>query len=313
VWHYLVKRLGAGIVLLFAISTLTYTLLIIGAGDVGRQILGVNATNEQAAAYNKDLGLNRPVLVQYGDWLRKAVRGNLGSSWFKGQPVWSLLKARIPITVTIVGLSVLVAALAAAVLGVAAAVRGRKVDRGVQLLGLLGFAVPGFLIAFGLVTLFSVRFHVFRATGYVTPGESITGWLKSVTLPVISLSFATLAMVALQIRGSVRDALDLDYVRTLRSRGLSARRTVFKHILRNAAGPALSIIGVQFIGLLGGAVIIEQIFAIPGLGTTAVQASTQGDVPMVMGLVLVTAILVVLMNLLVDLFTAWLNPKVRLS
>ena len=137
--------------------------------------------------------------------------------------------------------------------------------------------------------------------------------MRSVTLPIVSLAFASLASLALQIRGQVRDTLDLDFVRTLRSRGLSPNRVVYKHVLRNAGGPALSILGVQFIGLLGGAVIVEMIFAIQGLGQVAVNSATKGDVPLVMGLVLFTAVLVVIVNLVVDLVTALLNPKVRLS
>jgi peptide/nickel transport system permease protein len=220
---------------------------------------------------------------------------------------------RLPVTLTIVGGSLLVAIVAALALGIAAATLGKRLDRAAQLVGLIGFAIPGFLLAEILVLLFAVKFHVFRATGYTKFSDSPSGWLRSVTLPVISLSFASLASLALQIRGSILDVVDRDFVRTLRSRGLGGRRLMMRHILRNAAGPALSIVGVQFIGLLGGAVIVEQIFAMPGLGQAATQAGAQGDAPAVMGVVLVTAVLVVLVNLVIDLLTAWLNPKVRLS
>jgi peptide/nickel transport system permease protein len=196
---------------------------------------------------------------------------------------------------------------------VLAAVVGGKIDRAVQLVGLIGFAIPGFIIAEFLILYLAIEYQVFNATGYTPLTESSTGWLRSITLPVISLSFASLASLSLQIRGSVRDALDLDYVRTLRSRGLGPRRVLFKHILRNSASPALSIMGVQFIGLLGGAVIVEQIFAMQGLSSVAVSGATSGDVPVLMGLILLTAVLVVTVNLIVDLVTAWLNPKVRLS
>ena len=310
---YILKRLGAGLVMLFVISSLTYVLLIAGSGDIARKVLGVNATQEQATALNAELGLDKPVLSQYGSWLSHAIRGDFGDSWFSSSTVTESLTSRVSVTLTIVGLAVLLAAIIAIIIGVAAAVFGGITDRLVQMLGLLGFAVPGFLLAFALVNVFSLRLGWFRATGYVPFSESPGDWFKSVTLPVLSLSFASLASVSLQVRGSVKDALGLDYVRTLRSRGLSYRRVVFKHVLRNAAGPSLSVLGVQFIGLLGGAVIVEQIFAIPGLGQVAVRSTSSGDIPLVMGLVVVTAVLVVTVNLVVDLLTAFLNPKVRLS
>ena len=168
------------------------------------------------------------------------------------------------------------------------------------------------LIALGLVTLFALNLGWFEPTGYVNLSDSPSGWLGTVTLPVIALSVGGIAGVAGQVRGSVVDALRQDYVRTLRSRGLSFNRVVFKHVLRNAGGPALAVLAVQFVGLLGGAVVVEQVFAIPGLGQVAVSSTTQGDIPLVMGLVVATAALVVIVNLVIDLAQGWLNPKVRL-
>jgi peptide/nickel transport system permease protein len=180
-------------------------------------------------------------------------------------------------------------------------------------LSVLGFAIPGFLIALALVIIFAINLHWFKPTGYVPFTDSPSGWLSTVTLPIIALAIGSIAGVTQQIRGSVIDALRQDYVRTLRSRGLSSGRVIYKHVLRNAGGPALAVLAVQFVGLLGGAVIVEQIFAIPGLGQVSVSATTQGDIPLVMGLVVVTAIIVVVVNLLIDLLQGWLNPKVRLS
>ncbi|WP_205855827.1 ABC transporter permease, partial [Phytoactinopolyspora endophytica] len=149
-------------------------------------------------------------------------------------------------------------------LGVLAAVRRGWIDRFVQFFSVLGFAIPGFLIALGLVLLFAINLGIFKATGYVSLSTSFSGWLTSVTLPIAALAIGAIGAVAQQVRGSVIDALQRDYVRTLRSRGLGFRRVVVKHVLRNAGGPALAVLAVQFIGLLGGAVIVEQIFAIPG-------------------------------------------------
>ncbi|HXH33577.1 MAG TPA: ABC transporter permease [Plantibacter sp.] len=173
--------------------------------------------------------------------------------------------------------------------------------------------MPAFLIALGLVIVFAINLGWFKPTGFVQLTDSFSGWLSSITLPVIALSLGGIAGVSQQIRGSMLDALRQDYVRTLQSRGLNRRTVVMQHVLRNAAGPGLAVLGVHFVGLLGGAVIIEQIFAIPGMGQVAVTATSQGDIPLVMGLVIATAILVVILNLFVDLAQGWLNPKVRLS
>jgi peptide/nickel transport system permease protein len=206
-----------------------------------------------------------------------------------------------------------VTALIATVLGVWAAVRHGWVDKVVQAVTILGFAIPGFLIAVGLVLVFAINLQMFDPTGYIAFSDDPTGWLKTVTLPVVALAIGGIASVANQVRGSVTDVLRRDYVRTLRSRGLPFNRVVFKHALRNAGSPALAVLGVQFVGLLGGAVIVERVFAIPGLGDIAVGATSQGDVPMVMGLVVAIATIVVVVNLIIDLLQGWLIPKVRLS
>ena len=143
--------------------------------------------------------------------------------------------------------------------------------------------------------------------------DSFTGWVQTVTLPIIALAIGGIAGVSAQVRGAMIDALRQDYVRTLRSRGLGSGRVVYKHVLRNAGAPGLAVLGLQFVGLLGGAIIVENIFAIPGLGQIAVTSTVQGDIPMVMGLVIATAIVVVVVNLVIDLAQGWLNPKVRVS
>jgi peptide/nickel transport system permease protein len=240
------------------------------------------------------------------------VHGDLGSSWFTGQTVTNAITSRLWVTLSLVTSATVITAVVAVVLGIVAATRRGWADRVVQVLSVLGFAVPGFLVALGLVTLFAIDLHWFRPTGYTALTTSPSLWLSSIALPVIALALGGIAGVTAQIRGSVIDALRQDYVRTLRSRGLSEARVVYKHGLRNAAGPALSVLAVQFVGLLGGAVIVEEVFAIPGLGQVAVGATGQGDIPLVMGLVLATALIVVVLNLIVDLLQGWLNPKVRI-
>ncbi|MDQ0239502.1 ABC transporter permease [Arthrobacter bambusae] len=307
------RRLLTGVALLAAITTFGFTLLYLGGGDIARKILGENADQQTVTLKAQQLGLDRPVLVQYGDWISHAVRGDLGTSWFSGQPVLDAISSRLSVTLSLVTGAIILIAVISVVLGVLAATKRGWVDRFAQLLAIVGHAIPGFLFAVGLVLVFALTLGWFDPTGYVPFLTDPTGWAKTVTLPVIALALGGIASVTQQVRGSVIDALRNDYVRTLRSRGIPARRVVLKHVLRNAAGPALAVLAVYFVGLLGGAVIVEQVFAIPGLGQVAVQATTQGDIPLVMGLLVATGTLVIIFNLLVDLAQGWLNPKVRLS
>jgi peptide/nickel transport system permease protein len=310
---FIVRRIGAGIVLLFVISSVAFVLLYLGSGDIARNILGQQATQQDVADKAHQLGLDRPLMTQYFDWLSRAVTGDLGSSWFTGQDVTTGITDRVAVTLSLVIGATIVTAILAVTLGVWAAIRHGWVDRLVQLVTILGFAIPGFLIAVGLVLVLAINLQLFDPTGYVGFTDDPAGWLSSVALPIAALAIHSIASVANQVRGSVTDGLHRDYVRTLRSRGLPFNRVVFKHVLRNAGGPALAVLGVQFVGLLGGAVIVERVFAIPGLGDIAVGATTQGDIPMVMGLVVAVAALVVIVNLIIDLLQGWLNPKVRLS
>jgi peptide/nickel transport system permease protein len=310
---FVIRRIVSGVILLFVITTVAYVLLYAGSGNIARHILGQSATKAGVAEKAHQLGLDQPLINQYLGWLAGAVHGDFGASWFSGEPVAQAITSRLAVTLSIVIGATLVSAVIAVILGVLAATRGGWIDRVVQVVTVLGFAVPGFLVALALVVWLAINLKLFAPTGYVDITTSFLGWLQSVTLPIAALAIGGVAGVAAQIRGSVTDALRQDYVRTLRSRGLSPRRVIYKHVLRNAGGPALAVLAVQFVGLLGGAVIVEQIFAIPGIGNISVTATTQGDIPLVMGLVLATATLVVIVNLLIDLLQGFLNPKVRLS
>ncbi|KAA9107697.1 ABC transporter permease [Microbacterium rhizomatis] len=310
---FILRRVLSGIVLVVVITVIAFTLLYLGSGNIARTILGQNASDELVAQKAAELGLDRPLYVQFWDWLTSAVTGDLGRSWFNGQLVSVQLASRLSVTLSIVIGAILLAAIFSVVFGILAARRGGWVDGTVQFISIIGFAIPGFLIALFLVLVFAVNLHWFKATGYIPITTSFTGWLSSVTLPIIALSLGAIASIAQQVRGSVLDGVSRDYVRTLRSRGLSSNRVVYKHVLRNAGGPALSLLAVQFIGMIGGAVIVEQIFALPGIGSLTVQATTSGDIPVVMGIVIVTAIIAVVVNLVIDLAQAALNPKVRLS
>ena len=302
----------AGAVLIFVVSSAAFVLLYLGSGDIARRILGQSASQEAVVAKAAQLGLDRRLMTQYFNWLGNAVQGDLGASFFTGQQVTEGITDRLSVTLSLVIGAILVSTILAVLLGVWAAVKRGWVDKVVQTVSILGFAIPGFLVAIALVLVFSISLGWFQPTGYTNLSDDPLGWLQTVTLPIIALAIGGIAGVAGQVRGSMVDSLRQDYVRTLRSRGLPFTRVVFKHVLRNAAGPALAVLAVQFIGLFGGAIIVESMFAIPGLGQVSVMSTSQGDIPMVMGLVLVTVVIVVVVTLLIDLLQGWLNPKVRL-
>lgn len=311
--NFIARRIAAGALLLVVISLLSYLLLSIPDLDVGRQLLGQGADQAAVDAKNASLGLDRPVLVQYADWLAHAVRGDLGTSWFTSEDVATTVSARLPVTASLMAGVTLVATVVSFLLGVWAGVRRGAVDRFVQVLGVVGYALPGFLVTLVIVLVFAVNLNWFPAIGYTPFAASPSGWLSTITLPVLSLSIASVAGVSQQVRGAVIDVLRQDYVRTLRARGLPMSRIVFRHVLRNASAPALSVLGMQFVGLLGGAVLVEQIFGLPGIGSMTVTYTTRGDVPVIMALVMITVVGVVLINLLVDVMIGWLNPKARVA
>jgi peptide/nickel transport system permease protein len=311
--RFTLRRLLQGVVLLFVVSTLAYLLLYLGAGDVARQILGPAASQQLVSQKAAQLGLNEPLLPRYLGWLTHAVQGDLGSSWFTSQPVLATITSRLAVTLSLVIGTTILTAVVATALGVWAARKRGVADRVVQIVTVLGFAIPGFLVAIFLVNVFALNLKLFKPTGYVPIATSFSGWVGSVTLPILALSIGAVAAIAAQVRGSVIDTMRQDWVRTLRSRGLSENRVLYRHVLRNAGGPALAVLAVQFVGLLGGAIIVENIFAIPGLGPITVSSTVQGDIPVVMGVVVSTAILVVVVNIVIELLHGFLNPKARIS
>lgn len=309
--RFITKRLAFGTLLLLAISTITYFLLFFSSSSVARNLLGDSATDAQVVAKAHELGLDRPLVPRYFEWLGHALTGDLGISWYSNQPIVGSLFSRLPVTMTIVLFAILLASILATVLGMLAAVKGGWVDRLVQFLAIVGFAVPNFVIAIILVTALAINIAVFPATGWVNLADNPSGWFLSLVLPVSALVVSTVASAAQQIRSAFKDVLSRDWVRTLRSRGINNNEILFKHVLRSAAPSGLTVLSLQFVGMLGGSVIIEKIFALPGIGQLAVDSTTQGDTPVVMGIVVYSVIVVILVNLAVDLINGWLNPKVR--
>ena len=310
---FLLRRALLTVSQILAISMLAFALLYLFSDNIARNILGERASEEQVIAKTMELGLDRPVWERYFLWLGSALQGDLGRSYFTPQSVLDALGARLPVTLSLLIATTLVSAVIAFALGMAAGVYRGWLDRVVQVLSVVGYALPGFLVALLLVLIFAVQLGWLPATGYVPFTTDPAAWFRSMILPVAALSLSVIAAVAQQVRAAVISALNQDYVRTLRSRGLPESTVLLKHVARNASGTGLTVLGLQFVGLMGGAIVVEQIFALPGLGTVAVIYTSRGDIPVVMGLLIVTSLIVAVVNLLVDIGVTLLNPKARLA
>jgi peptide/nickel transport system permease protein len=308
---YISRRLAAGLVLALLVTLITFLMLSLSFQDVVRTILGQSATPESVDAMTKQLGYDRPVLVQYGDWLLHLFRGDLGSSVYTSLPVASSVLQRLGVTLSIIVPALIITVLLSTFLGVWAASRGGIADRVAQGLSLVGYIVPGLLLAIALVYVLAVRAKLLPATGYTPLAENPGAWLRSIAIPVVVLVIGGVANMAAQVRGRMIDELRRDYVRTLRTRGISTTSIVVRHALRNAASPALTVLSLEFIQMFGSALIIENVFALPGYGSYAFNASLQGDIPVIMGITIFGVLLVTIVNLGTDLANGWLNPKAR--
>lgn len=308
---YILRRLGAGIVLALLVTLITFLLLSTSFEDVAKTILGQSATPEATAALLQANGWDRPVLVQYFDWLAHAVTGDFGKSVYTSLPVAPSVLQRLTVTLSIIVPALIITVIISVALGVWAASRGGVVDRIAQGISLIGYIVPGLLLAIGLVVIFAVQLKWLPATGFTPFAEDPAAWARSIVIPVIVLTIGGVANMSAQVRGRMIDELRRDYVRTLRTRGVSSRAIVFKHALRNAGGPALTVMSLEFIQMFGGALIIENVFALPGYGSFAFNASLQGDFPVIMGITAFGVLLVTVINLITDLANGWLNPKAR--
>ncbi|MFM2030483.1 MAG: hypothetical protein RI927_103 [Actinomycetota bacterium] len=310
---FIARKTFSGAFLLLVISSLAYFLVFFSVDGVAYRLLGDAATEADVLAKNAELGLDRPFIVRYLDWLANALNLDFGVSWFTNEPIMEGLANRLPVTITVVAIAILISAILAVVLGMTAAIKGGWVDKAVQFLAITGFAVPGFVIAVISVTIFAINLMLLPATGWVPIEEDPGLWAASLILPVFSLVIATVASSAQQIRSAIKNVMEKDWVKTLRSRGIPEREILFKHVLRAAAPAGLTVLSLQFVGMLGGSVIVESIFALPGIGSYAVTATAAGDTPVVMGVVVFTVLVVIFVNLIVDLINGWLNPKVRVK
>ncbi len=310
----LVTRLLAAIPLMFLVGTIVFFLQQLNPVDPTAAILGDDTSDAAVEAAREDLGLNEPVLTQYTTWLGNAVRGDLGTSWFNGEDVTTLLIRRAKVTFSIVAGSILIALVLGVSLGVTAALKaGRWPDRLVTVVSSLGIAVPNFWVAIILAAIFAVNLGWFPALWSVSRTSTISGWIYTIILPCLALGTASSAAIARQTRSAMIGVLQQDYIRTALAKGLPVRRVIFRHALRNAAIPIVTLIGFQLSALIGGAIFVEFIFNIPGLGTIGVESVQRNNAPITLGFVMITTLVVVIANIFLDLSYAWLNPKVRRS
>ncbi|CCH29631.1 ABC transporter permease [Actinosynnema sp. NPDC047251] len=308
---FIAKRLLSGIVLLVVVTSGTFFLAHLAVGDPTLGLLGASATATQQDALRAKIGYDRPLLVQFWDWLSHAATGDFGSSWRTFLPVNDQLLQRVPVTLSVVVFATLLSAVIGVAVGIVCGLRpGGLLDRALKLASVVLFALPGFWISLVLVTWFAINLKWFPAVGYVSPDQSVGGWLSSITLPSVSLALGAIVMVAEQLRNGFLQVTNQDFVRTLRARGLSGRR-VTTHVLRNASPAALTVLALMFVGLLGGAIVVEIVFNLPGIGSLTQSASQIGDIPVLLGLTAVTVVFVVIVNFLLDLLLGWVNPKVR--
>lgn len=304
-----VIRLLWSIPLLLVVSALTFVLTALTPGDAARTILG---TNTDPAAYQQvrdQLHLDQPLITQYLNWLGHAVRGDFGKSLFTGESVTSVLNSRLEVTLSLILGAAVVCGLLGVGFGLFSAVRGGAVSRIVDSVSMVGMSLPTPWLGLLLVLVFAIKLKVLPATGYTPLGGSVGGWLQALILPVACLAAGGIALIARQTRGSVIDVFRRDYVRALRAAGLPARRVILKHVMKNAAVPVVTTMSLLIIGLLGGTVVVEVLFALPGLGQEAVTATGQHDLPVLAGVVVYFTIMVVLFNLLADVVNMWLNPR----
>jgi peptide/nickel transport system permease protein len=313
-FSFIMRRAVVTIPVMLIVATSVFLMLKLTPGDPAGIILGPDATEERRQELRDDLGLNDPLAIQYARWIGDAVRGDLGDSLFLNQSVLSSLAERAQPTMLLTLLAMIVAVGLGMPIGIIAArKRGRWIDVGAMAIAIVGISMPTFWLGLNLILIFAVKLRWLPVAGYVPLQDGLWDSLKYLILPSITLGVAQAALIARMTRSMMLDVLNTDYVRTARAKGMGEYRVVTVHALRNALLPLLNVIGLAFAALLGGAVVTEQIFNIPGVGRLLIQAVGRRDVPLVQGTVLVIAAIYVFVNLAVDVASAILDPRIRKS
>jgi peptide/nickel transport system permease protein len=312
--QYLIRRVLAVIPVMLLVATLVFLLLFLTPGDPAAVILGPDAKPDQVAELRARLGLDEPAYVQLGNWYLRLLRGDLGRSIFENRPVTEAVISRAEPTLLLTALATLVAISLGLSMGVIAALwRGRWQDTGAMLVSIGGVSMPTFWLGLNLIFVFGVVLGWLPVAGYQPLSSGLWESLRYLILPAITLGLFQAALLARLTRSMMLETLGDDYVRTARAKGLAEHAVVLRHAFRNAAIPLVTVIGLIFAALIGGAVITEQVFNIPGVGRMLIQAVARRDYPVVQGVVMIVAGLYVLINLLVDLLYGYLDPRLRVK
>lgn len=313
-YTYIARRLILTLFILFSLSIVLFISIHAIPGDIVEVMLGIEATPESVAALKKAMGLDKPVYVQYLKWLSNVVQGNLGESLRTGRPILSEVLYRLPLTLQLSLYSMLISLFIAIPMGIASAVKQNSwFDHILRPISIVGLSVPTFWWGILFIILISYYMPSFYSGGYVSIFEDFWGNFKAIFPPALALGIAMAAVVTRFTRSSLIEVLQEDYIITARAKGLAERFVVGKHGLRNSLINVLTIVGLQAAQLLGGAVLIETVFSLPGVGRLALDAVLQRDYPMVQGAILVISFLFVMVNLVVDLLYGLLDPRIRLS
>lgn len=310
--RFLAQRLLATLPVLLVVAIIVFLILRLTPGDPAAVIAGDNATGEDLERIREQLGLTKSVLVQFGIWMGNVLRGDLGYSYYLNKPVTELVLQRIEPTLSLAAGTITLAVLIAVPLGALAAWRmGGWLDRFLSAFSVAGFSVPVFVTGYALIWLFAIQLDIFPVQGYRRLSQGFWPWLQQLILPWCTLATIYVALIARVTRASVSEALTEDYVRTARAKGISETAVLMRHALANAAVPIVTVIGIGIALLIGGVVVTETVYAIPGLGSLTVDAVLNRDFPVIQGVVLLFSVSYVAVNLLVDVSYLLLDPRIR--
>src|SRR3982074_3411753 len=309
---YILRRILSTLPVMAIVALFVFRLLYIAPGDPAAMIAGDQASPADVERIRQSLGLDRPFLVQFGTWLWRILHGALSTSLFTTLPVASLIAQRIEPTLSLLAITLVLTILVAVPLGVVAAWKaGSWVDRTIMAFAVFAFSLPGFVVGYVLPYVFALEFEWLPVQGYTPLAEGFWPWLQNLILPALALGCVYIALIARITRASMLEGLQKDYIRTARAKGLGQRSILFVHALKNAAVPIVTVIGIAIALLIGGAVVTESVFAIPGLGRLTIDAILRRDYPVIQGIVLMFSFLYVLVNLMVDVPYPLVDPRIR--
>jgi peptide/nickel transport system permease protein len=309
---YIFRRVLSTLPVMGIVALFVFSLLYIAPGDPAAVIAGDQASPADVERIRQGLGLDRPFLVQFGTWLWQILHGNLGTSIFTNMPVSAMIAQRIEPTFSLMAITLVLTILVAVPLGVAAAWKaGSWVDRTIMAFAVFAFSLPVFVVGYVLAFVFALHFEWLPVQGYTPLAAGLWPWLQNLILPALALGSVYIALIARITRASMLEVLQQDYVRTARAKGLGQRNILFVHALKNAAVPIVTVIGIGIALLIGGAVVTESVFAIPGLGRLTIDAILRRDYPVIQGIVLLFSFVYVLVNLLVDVTYTLVDPRIR--